>query len=228
MALLHETRLDNTIPSGAIGIGEHVDVRTKLGSHVASGIVYGSTPFGIILKEGESAHNFYSEKLYIFSVHEPDVEVRAASMLADLSLDDRVDAKLKAIAEKNGNSGNGNGTAPDEEQGGEEPENGNDAGDEGGEKQEPDSEAPAQSGNEPVATDEPEIDPDMLPDDIKDAIIDPQQMDVVQLNKFMSEISDVAIKSLKKSGVKEQKIFAVVQKMQKSIYKILTGKALKK
>jgi len=235
MGLLHEKRLDGTVQAGDIGVGEQVEVRTKMGNPVATGTVHGATPFGIILKESDTVLNFYSEELYLFSIPEPDLEVQVTNLLTDMSPDARVERRLKDMEEAGDPQPTGpKGVAKPIEKG-----NKNDKGkedDKEDEEEKPDEKEPEKEPPQPepkpedddkmpVAQPEASIDTEKLPEDIKRAIIDAKQMDKEQLNNVMSEISDAAMKGLKRAGVKEQRLFGVVQQIQNSVYKILTGKS---
>ncbi len=238
MGLLHEKRLDSTVQAGDIGVGEQIEVCTKMGTPVASGIVHGSTPFGIILKESGMVVNFYPAAMYLFSVIEEDLEMQITNLLTDTSPDARVEQKLKDIEEAGDPQPSGpkgvakpiekNGKKGDEKKDdkGKEADKDDEEKDEKPEKEpEPEPEPNGDDKKDPVAQPEASIDTENLPQDIKRAIIDAKQMDKEQLNNVMSEISDAAMKGLKRAGVKEQRLFGVVQKIQNSVYRILTGKS---
>ena len=219
MNMLHESRLDNVVDCGEIGIGETVDVRTKMGSLIGGGDVIGQNPFGLIVRDNNGSDVFFSSKFHLFSVVENDVDVRVANVITDMSPDDRVELKLRTMSERGDAGGDaGKGSAkPIEKADGKDGKDG-DSGD-----------ADDAQGGEggPVASPDTAVDTDALPDDIKKAIIRYDQMDASQLQSVLSEISDAAMKSLKRAGVRETEIFGVVQKIQDASYGVLTGKTAK-
>jgi len=75
-----------------------------------------------------------------------------------------------------------------------------------------------------VADPDSSIDTENLPDDIKQAIVSAKDMDEGQLNSVLSDISDAALKALKRSGVADGELFGLVQKISDSSFEVLTGK----
>lgn len=218
--LLHEERLDNTIASGRIGLHEVVEVRTKMGEHVTYGEVISATPWGIVVRNENKSANFYPDRLYLFAVIEPEVEEVAATLLTDKSPDSRVEAKLAQMeqsgATQPGSKGKTSGSTiiPDDE----DEEDGQEDGEVKKEKDEPkDDEKP------PVAKTTSAIDPEKLPADIKKAILSSKQMDSEQLNSVLGEVSDAAMKALKRTGIRETEIFSLIHKIQLQVYRVLTG-----
>lgn len=223
--LLHEDHLDGAIQSGDIGLSEIVEVRTKMGNLVTQGEVVSSTPWGIAIREGVGVQNFYADQLYLFSVVEPELEEMASNLLTDKSPDARVEAKMaqmEAGDPQPGSKGSAAGsTLPSDgdDKDGDDKDGDDDEGDDkgNGEPEDDDPEAPAKPGSS--------IDAEKLPEDIKKAILSAKQMDDGQLNGVLGEISDAAMKALKRTGIKETEIFGLVGKIQQSTYRILTGES---
>ena len=220
---LFESRLDNTIDAGLIGIGETVEVRNKMGVHVAVGEVVAVTPMGLSIRE----NGFFDRDLYLFSVLEPEqLEVVGYSLLS--SPDDRVAKRLTELGEEvpineadkmdnyvnkdNGNKDNGNKDDEDDE---DEEEDDDKKDKEKGKK--------SNGDREPLAKPESSVDVDSLPEDIKKSIISIVQMNEDQLNGVLSEIGDATVKALKRVNIKEPEIYSVVGKIQDSAEKILTS-----
>lgn len=217
---LFESRLDNTIDAGLIGIGETVEVRNKMGVHVAVGEVVAVTPMGLSIRE----NGFFDRDLYLFSVLEPEqLEVVGYSLLS--SPDDRVAKRLAELGEEvpineadkmdnyvnkdNGNKDNGNKDDEDEE--------------EDDDKKDKEKGKKSNGDMEPLAKPESSVDVDSLPEDIKKSIISIVQMNEDQLNGVLSEIGDATVKALKRVNIKEPEIYSVVGKIQDSAEKILTS-----
>jgi hypothetical protein len=215
---LFESRLDNTIDAGLIGIGETVDVKNKMGVHVAVGEVVAVTPMGLSIRE----NGFFDRDLYLFSVLEPEqLEVVGYSLLS--SPDDRVAKRLAELGEEVPineadkmdnyvNKDNGNKDDEDDE-------------DDEDNNKEKDKEKRKKSNDdmEPLAKPESSVDVDSLPEDIKKSIISIVQMNEDQLNGVLSEIGDATVKALKRVNIKEPEIYSVVGKIQDSAEKILTS-----
>jgi hypothetical protein len=215
---LFESRLDNTIDAGLIGIGETVDVRNKMGVHVAVGEVVAVTPMGLSIRE----NGFFDRDLYLFSVLEPEqLEVVGYSLLS--SPDDRVAKRLAELgeevpineADKMDNYVNkDNGNKDDEDE---------DDEDEDDDKKDKEKGKKSNGDREPLAKPESSVDVDSLPEDIKKSIISIVQMNEDQLNGVLSEIGDATVKALKRVNIKEPEIYSVVGKIQDSAEKILTS-----
>jgi hypothetical protein len=211
--LVHEDRLVNATPCGAIGVGEQVTVTTRMGAHVSVGEVIGSTPFGLSIREGDDDHRiekFYASDFYLFSVSEPEQPVVATKVLDDtseMSPDERVEYKLRMSegGEPDPKGGGRQAVEPDDEEGG----TGQD------EKQ------PKRSVAEPESV----VDVSKLPKDIQKAIISTDELDTDQLNMVLGQISDAAMKSLKRANIKETELYGIVDEIQAVVYKVLTGKA---
>jgi hypothetical protein len=213
MKTLFEGRLDNTVDAGTIGIGERVDIRTKMGEHVATGDVIANNPFGIFLKE----HGFFDRDLYLFAPLEENPALRPSNMLVS-SPDDRVAERLRRAgedvpiyeADKLDDKGDDGKDKKDT--------------DDGGKSTEVDKDKkPDDDEKKPIAKPDSSVDVSNLPDDIKKAVISTTQMNEDQLNSVMSEIGDATVKSLKRAGVKDTEIYGVASKVQHAIHKILTG-----
>lgn len=209
---LADRRLDGALPCGTLGIGETVEVRTRMGALVARGEVYANTPFGVTLRENGTEHRFYADPLYLFMVEEPEVEEVAADLLTDggglLHPDARVEAKLRRFHEDGvgavGGEG-GNAAQPVTEPEGEE---------------EP---TPAEAAA--PADDTTGIDPEALPDDIKQAVVTVTKMDGDQLNYVLAQVGQASMSALRRSGVTEAELHGIVQKIQNKTYTVLTGKS---
>lgn len=214
MKTLFEGRLDNTVDAGTIGIGERVDIRTKMGNHVATGDVIANNPFGIFLKE----HGFFDRDLYLFAPLEENPVLRPSNMLIS-SPDDRVAERLRRAGED----------VPiyeadklDDKVDGKEGDEKKDSDDSTDMLDKKDSD----DDNVPIANPDNSVDVDNLPDDIKKSIINTTQMNDDQLNSVMSEIGDSTVKSLKRAGVKDTEIYGIASRVQNAIYKILTSNPL--
>jgi hypothetical protein len=236
---MHESRLDNTVNGGDLGFGEDVDIRTKMGEQVARGTVQTVTPFGVIIKESEGGQQkFYKTDLYLFSPVIAEPENRVVNVLTDMSLDARVEAKLKAMGEAGDPGSDSSGASKIEPGADEKGDRAKDAEPSKPEKDDPDAgkkdddkklepskkKKEKETDKEPVAKTDSSVDVDDLPDDIKNAIVSSSEMDEAQLNSVLGEISDAAMKGLKRSNVKETEIFGLVQQIQDATYEILTGK----
>ena len=223
MGLLHEKRLDNAVNPGALGVGERVEIRTLMGNPVVFGEVRGATPFGVIVRESEGKPEaFYSSTMYLFAVVEQDVEVQVTNMLTDMSPDARVHAKLVAMGEagEDDKAKAGSSAVPIDK------DDKDDKDDKKKKEDEPEEEEVVDDEEGPPANPESSIDVKELPADIQKAIISSEKMDEGELNSVLGEISDAAMKGLKRASVKETEIFGLVQKIQASVYRILTGKPL--
>lgn len=216
MKTMHERRLDNTVAAGDIGIGETVHVKTLMGDEIVCGEVVAANPFGMTVREGEDgSSSFFASELHLFSVQEPDAPVVVANDLSGLSPDERVAFKLKQMAEAEAD-------AEDDE----EDLEGDD--DEKEVKEQPKKEKPKDKKDDKEPQDGESVDVDKLPDDIKDAIISADELGGERLNSVMSDVSDAALKALKRVGVKEEEIYALVAEIQKKISDVLAPNKEKK
>lgn len=210
---LFESRLDNTIDAGSIGIGETIEVRNRMGKHVAYGEVVAATPLGLSLKEG----GFYDRDLYLFAVLEPEpIEIIANQLLS--SPDERVVKRLSELGEEipmvEADKLDNNTNKDDDD---EDDDDDDDIKDKKVDKKSKDDEE-----KEPLAKPESSVDIDSLPDDIKKSIISTVQMNEDQLNGVLSEIGDAIVKALKRINIKELEIYGVVGSIQDAAEKILT------
>jgi hypothetical protein len=210
MGTRHE-RLDAAVPAGTLGVGEVVEVRTRMGDLLGRGEVYASTPFGITLREGAVDHRFYTAEYCLFFPEEPELPEVASDLLTDAHPDDRVQAKLRALGEGGAPSGGApeaaTNTAEPVEDGKDDP------------VEEPTA---AQAGA--VADDSSSVDVDALPDDIRQAVITVQKLDGDQLNYVLAQAGQALMSALRRSSVSESELHGLVQRSQNAIYRILTGK----
>lgn len=215
MSRLFEDSLVNTVDAGLIGIGERVDIRTRMGVHVATGDVIANNPFGIFLKE----QGFFDRDLYLFAPLEENPKIRPTNMIVS-SPDDRVAEKLRRAgedvpiyeAEKLDDKEDEEGDKADSK-------DADDAFKDDKKKPEDDDE------NKPIAQPDSSVDVNNLPDDIKKAVVSTTQMNEDQLNSVMSEIGDATVKSLKRANVKDTEIYGIASKVQQAVHRILTGKS---
>jgi len=222
MGLLHESRLDNTVDAGSIGIGEVVDVCTRMGQPVASGEVVASNPFGIVLKEG----GYFSKEYHLFTPIEESPPMEIVNSLND-SPDNRVALKLKEMglddAVTEADKLNGKEADAVEKKDGEDSE-GSDAGGLGDEDDDdPQKDIPKDDEKKPLAAPKTSVDVNKLPEDIKKAIVSTTQMDGDQLNGVLSEIGDATVKALKRVNVRDTEIYGAAAKVQNAVHRILTG-----
>jgi len=227
--LEHEKRLDDVVPAGKFGDGEAVEIRTKMGTAVSRGNVMSVTPFGLIVRESTGDTKFYKDSLYLFASLETELPTVVKDQLHDASLDARVRAKLASMAEAGDPTPDDTGAKPidpnakDADYKDKDGEKDKD----GGEEKDDEEKKPEKKDDgkkKAVADPESSIDTDKLPDDIKRAIISTHEMDEGQLNNVLSDISDAALKALKRTGISEAEIFEIVQKINDASFEVLTGK----
>jgi len=228
MSLGCERRLDDTVPFGQLGDGESVEVRTKMGSRVTSGQVLSVLPFGVIIRESTGVTSFRKGDLYLFASLESEPPVVATNQLNDGSLDSRVQAKLNAMGEAGDVTPGKTGAKPiDPNASDDEYKDKDGEKDKKGDEPEKKDEKPKEKDDKDkkaVADPDSSIDTEKLPDDIKKAIITTAEMDDAELNGVLSDISDAALKALKRNGIAESELFGLVQKISDSSYQVLTGK----
>lgn len=231
MGLEHESRLDDTIPAGKFGDGEAVEIRTKMGSVISRGNVFSVTPFGLIVRESTGDTKFYKDDLYLFASLEQEPPTVVKDQLHDRSLDARVQAKLDSMGEAGDPTPSDTGAKPidpDAADADYKDKDGEKAkGDDGKKGVEKDAKK-KDDKKKGVADPDSSIETDQLPDDIQQAIISTKDMDESQLNGVLSDISDAALKSLKRTGVSETELFSLVQSINDAAFKVLTGKTPKK
>lgn len=215
MNVLHESRLDNTVDAGSIGIGERVEIRTRMGNQIAVGEVVASTPMGIALDSG----SFYQRDLYLFVPVNEEQPVVVKNMLTDgpdarvalkmqkmgMGEADKLDGKLGDEIEK---SSIDRFAVKDDD---DEATNSDEL------KKNPEEKP------KPLAAPQSSIDVNSLPEDIKKAVVSTTQMDADQLNGVLSEIGDASIKAMKRVNVKENEIYSTVSRIQNAVHRILTG-----
>lgn len=221
-------RLDDVIPAGKFGDGEDVEVRTRMGNIISQGVVQSVTPFGLVVKENTGSIRFFSERVYLFAslVDEPPTIV--ANQLNDMSLDSRIEAKLRGIDEAGDPTPAETGAKPidpnakDDEYTDKDGKKDVDTKTKDDEKE---KEEKPEKKDGAVADPSSSIDTDNLPDDVKQSIVKTQDMDESQLNGVLSDISGAAMKALKRTSVSETELYGIVQKINDASYKVLTGKA---
>lgn len=219
MGLLHEGRLDNTVDAGTIGVGERVEIRTRMGNQHAVGEVIANTPMGIALENGQ----FYNRDMYLFVPLEESPPVVLSGQLLDTP-DDRVAAKLTAMggnayvseADKLGDDDTATPGGGDKDDTGDESDGDDD-------KDEPPEKKP-EPEKLPLAKPDSSVDVDSLPEDIKKAVISTTQMDADELNGVLSEIGDATMKALRRANIRDTDVYGVVSKIQNAVHRILTGK----
>jgi uncharacterized protein with von Willebrand factor type A (vWA) domain len=211
--MMNERRVDGAIAPGRLGIGETVEVRTRMGHLVARGDVCGQTPFGITLREDGTNHKFYMAEFFLFFPEEPEVPEVAANMIADAHPDARVRARLGQVAEQDMMGA----TPKAQKMREKDAVDGEDATDD-----EEDEETPEEAAA--PANDTPDIDVDKLPKDIKQAVMVVQKLDDDQLNYILAQTGQALMSALRRNNVNEADLHGLVQKSQNAIYRILTGK----
>ena len=225
MGALFEDRLENAVDPGNIGIGETVEIKTKMGQSVAIGEVSASTPFGLSLKEG----GFYQRDMHIFVPVEeelPDLEAVNAILS---SPDDRVVARFKDVGQSapmfemdkiddvDDRDGNENGSwkkSKDDK----------DSNDDGLNREKDDK----SKKDDAVVDTDSSIDIGDLPDDIQKAITSPDNIGDEELNSIMGDIGDSVVKSLKRVNIDETKLYDLASKIQKAVKRILTTSSSEK
>lgn len=220
MGVLLEDQLDHSVDHGNIGLGETVDIRTRMGKPVAIGEVSASTPFGLSLRQG----GYYSRDMYIFIPVEEEVPQSEAVNMVCNSPDDRVMSKMRSIGQfapvyemdklpddddRDDVSGKGEKDDSDSK------DDDDDDDDDNKENKK------KKKSDDKIADSDASINVDDLPDDIKNAITSTSQMDDEALNRILSDIGDSAVKSLKRSKVDETELYEVAAKIQKAVRNIL-------
>ena len=230
-------RLDDAVPAGKFGDGEAVEVQTKMGGMVACGSVFSVTPFGLIVRESTGDTKFYKDDLYLFRSLETDPPMVVKDQLHDASLDSRVQAKLATMKEAGDPTPSDTGAKPiDPDATSDEykDKDGRDATKGDREDDKEDEKKVAKKDKEKKGKDDAVVDPDSsvdtnnLPDDIQQAIVTKDEMDESQLNNVLSDISDAALKALKRTGLAETQLFGLVQEISDASFQVLTGKKMKK
>jgi len=211
MTMHHKRRVDGAVQAGSLGIGETVEVRTRMGQIVARGDVCAMTPFGVTIREDGTSHKFYMAEYFLFFPEEPVLPEVAANMIVDAHPDARVRARLGRMFE----------------QGAEKPTKGaQQVDDEEDDEEEDDEQAePATPAEKSVANDTSSVDVEKLPPDIKKAVQVVQKLDVDQLNYILAQTGQSLMSALRRNGVSESDLHGLVQKAQNAVYRILTGKS---
>jgi hypothetical protein len=223
LMLEHEKRLDDVVPAGKFGDGEAVEIRTKMGTTVSRGNVLSVTPFGLIVRESTGDTKFYKDTLYLFASLETEPPTVVKDQLHDASLDARVQAKLASMSEAGDPTPDDTGAKPIDPNATDADYKDKDGDDKDDEEKKPEKKDDDKK-KKAVADPESSIDTDKLPDDIKAAIISTHEMDEGQLNNVLRDISDAALKSLKRTGISESEIFGIIQKINDASFEVLTGK----
>jgi hypothetical protein len=209
MLASHERRVDGAVPGGKLGIGETVEVRTRMGVPVVRGDVCAVTPFGVTLRVEGTAHQFFAEQFYLFVPEEAEAPTVAANMLADAHPDARVRAKLHPVDEQDSPEAPANNAAPVDDKAG------------------APAEEPTPAQDKAVADDTSSVDVGALPDDIKKAVVTVQKLDGDQMNYVLAQAGQALMSALRRSSVSEAELHGLVQRSQNAIYRILTGKPAK-
>jgi hypothetical protein len=212
MRAAHERRLDGAVPCGSLGIGETVEVRTRMGELVGRGEVYGATPFGVTLRENGTEHRFYHGEFFLFLPEEEVLPEEPTNMLADTHPDARVREKLRAVVA---------------EQDQESPEAAGNNAEPVDDKEGAPAEEPTAAEQGAVADDASSVDVNALPDDIKKAVVTVQKLDGDQMNYVLAQAGQALMSALRRSSVSEAELHGLVQRSQNAIYRILTGKPAK-
>jgi len=206
--MLFENRLDDTISFSQFVDGEGVEIRTKMGNVLASGYVMSVVPNGLIVRESSGDTKFYSNMFHLFASLEKKYSVTDENQLHDMSLDDRVNRKLKSMKE-------GDDVDTDDKTGAKPldpnyvPKN----------KEDTVKDAKKNSMIDPDSS----VDVSKLPSDIKSKILTTDKIDEFQVNSVLGDITNAALKALKRNGVSEIEIFGLVQKIGDASYEILVG-----
>lgn len=198
MKTVYESRLDGTVDAGMIGIGERVDIKTKMGVFVSNGEVVASNPFGVALKDG----NFYKRDLYLFVPIVEKKEVEIQNALYGMSPDERAYHKMLKMGIIEADE------APDKEL-----------------EVTPD---PAKKVTTKDKKEDPNkekvFDPSKLPDDIKKSIESSSRISTSQADNILSAIGETTIKALKTENVPEDDIYELVLKVRNAVKEVLVGK----
>ncbi|MFA4971348.1 MAG: hypothetical protein WC683_01960 [bacterium] len=202
-----QRRLDAAVPHGTLGIGEVVEVCTRMGARVARGEVCAATPFGVTLREEGTVSHFYHGDFYLFLPEDPELPEEAPDLLVDAHPDVRVRARLRALGEQGDDAEAAGNTAEPVDAGAEAP-----------------AEEPTPDEQAAVADDTSSVDVNALPDDIKKAVVTVQRLDGDQMNYVLAQAGQALMSALRRSNVSEAQLHSLVQRSQNAIYKILTGK----
>lgn len=208
MRAAHERRVDGAVPAGKLGIGETVEVRTRLGEFLGRGEVYATSPFGVTLREDGTNHRFYHADWCLFVPEAQVLPEEPTNMLADVHPDARVQAKLRRVQEQDQGS----------------PEAAGNTAEPVDDAQEAPVDDPTPAENAAVADDTSSVDVNNLPDDIRKAVVTVQKLDGDQMNYVLAQAGQALMSALRRSNVSEAELHGLVQRAQNAIYRILTGK----
>lgn len=201
-------RLDGAVAPGMLGIGETVEVRTRMGELIGRGDVYAATPFGITLREEGTLLRFYQSDFFLFLPERQELPAEPTNLLADAHPDARVAAKLRRVQEQDQE-------APEAPTNTAEPVD---------DEQASAAEEPTAATDKAVADDSSSVDVNGLPPDIKKAVVTVQKLDGDQMNYVLAQAGQALMSALRRSNVSEAELHGVVQRSQNAIYRILTGK----
>lgn len=189
-------RIDKCVYGGNIGIGEKVNVFTHSGDFVAYGDVINNNPFGITIQEPDSSFiRFYQSELYLFNVDEPEIPTVTVNDLTKMTIDQRVRHKLGMYE-----------SSQDDK---EDKEN---KGDKEDHKRSKDDEKDG------------DIDIDKLPERIKSSIVTVGDLSNEEINIVLGEIGEVAMRVLKRIGIREKELYGLLDRIQANIAQELEKK----
>ncbi len=215
-------RVDNCVMAGDLGVGEDVIVRTLMGEEVYRGAVIASNPAGVSVQEsGGSSAKFFNSDLHVFTVNEPPQLEVFVGKLDSMTPDQRVAYKLgKMMSEsKSGAEEKEEKEESDEDEG---------EGDEKDKKARKKPDTKKDNGDDVDMAQDKEVKIDKLPEEIKNAIIDVDELEGERLNGVIGDIGDASMKALRRAGVAEDGIYDIVSKIQKAIISIVSpGKGKK-
>lgn len=190
-----------------VKVGKRVKVVDLMGGEKDEGIVSTYSKYGVVLENG----SYYGNKTYSFLIEE--------NISDESNLLERVDKKIKLLGEQVGLIEAEK--IDDNEKTDNEKEDGIKNKKEKDSSQKDIENNDNEKGGSLVKTGT-SIDPTVLPDDIKKAVVATGQMDEDQMNGVLADIGDAAVKALKRANVKDVEIYKVVVKIQESIQGILT------
>ena len=204
---LYESRLDNTVDASYLGIGERVDVRTKMGVAVETGNVIASNPFGAALDSG----NFYNRDLYLFAPHSVKQVVEIQNDLHGMSVDEKAFHKMLNLGIVVEADRTPSDKEMDDREDPKDPENKSvskpsDDKDEKEVKKEPESDK-----------DDKSFDVEKLPDDIKQAISSESKITDAQVEGILSDIGDASMKSLRAINVTSEELYRLAGEIQSAV-----------
>jgi hypothetical protein len=203
---LYESRLDNTVDASSLGVGERVDVRTKMGVTVETGNVIASNPLGAALDSG----NFYNRDLYLFAPHVVKPVVEIQNDLHGMSVDDRAYQKMLKmgiVMEADKTPSDSEIDAREDPKNPEKKSVDKDSEKEGSKDGKSDKETGEKDGAE-------KFDTEKLPDDIKQAISSASKINDAQVESILSDIGDASMKSLRAINVTSEELYRLAGEIQ--------------